>query len=93
MNNELPIPYTNYLYINPVEKKQVLVSDKNQLQTYGEVLAIGQDVKNTNVGDFVAFELWDKPEFEMSDGKVCHFVKETDVVCKIPLSWVMASQI
>lgn len=84
--SKLPIPYTDYLYIKPSERKQVLVSEKKTLQTYGEVIAVGPEAKSTQVGDVVAFELWDKPEFELQDGTVCHFVRERDAICKLDLS-------
>jgi co-chaperonin GroES (HSP10) len=75
-------PYTDYLYIKPVEKAQVLVSDNKSLQTYGEVFAVGPDVADTKVGNIVAFELWDKPEFEMN-GETYHFVRQRDIICII----------
>lgn len=80
------VPYSDYLYVKPHEKKQILVREKGELQTYGEVLAIGKDVKDTIVGDIVAFELWDKPEFQMETEDVYHFVREKDVICQIKLS-------
>lgn len=86
MDKELPIPYTDFLYVNPVERKSALGTIS--LQTIGEVLAIGEEVTKTKVGDYVAFELWDKPEFQTLDGKSCHFIREKDVICKIPLSWI-----
>lgn len=77
------IPYTDYLYVRPNEKKQVLVSERSTLQTYGEVLAVGPDVTSTKVEDTVAFELWDKTEFSMETDENYHFVREKDVICKI----------
>lgn len=86
MNDELPIPYGDYLYVNPVEKKSALGSVS--LQTIGQILAIGETASKTKVGEYVAFELWDKPEFQTLNGKTCHFVRESDVICKVPESWV-----
>lgn len=83
--NELPIPYWDYLYIEPIENKQVV---GNALKTMGKVIAVGGDVGKTSVGEYVAFELWDKPEFTLKDGKTCHFVREKDLICKVPASWV-----
>ena len=88
MNNELPIPFTDYIYLKPVKKQKILVNEQSTLYTFGEVLAIGDEVKHTKVGEYVAFELWDKPEFELLNGEVCHFVREKDAVCKLPESWV-----
>lgn len=87
-NNELPIPYTDFLYVIPVEKKQILVGDRGTLQTYGKILAKGPEAINTELGDYVAFELWDKAEFQLANGKICHLVREKDMLCKLPASWI-----
>lgn len=83
--NDLPEPYGDFLYIEPMENKQIL---GNALKTMGKVLAVGPDASKTAVGDHVAFELWDKPEFTLKDGATAHFVREKDLICKIPASWV-----
>lgn len=83
MNNELPIPYQDFLCVKPYEKKSVLVSDKNSLLTYGEVLTKGPQATQTELNDWVAFELQDKPEFISKDGTIYHFVKERDCMCKL----------
>ena len=84
--DELPIPYEDYLYVAPVERKSALGS--TSLQTIAKVLAKGPEVIRTGINEYIAFELWDKPEFQTLDGKSCHFVREKDVICKVPLSWV-----
>lgn len=97
MNQDLPQPYGDFLYIEPLENKQVL---GNALKTIGKVLAKGPDCRHyvpqegpvvdfTKVGDYVAFELWDKPEFTLKDGKTCHFVREKDLICRLPESWAV----
>lgn len=85
MNEELPIPYTDYLYIQPVEDVGVL---NKTLNHYAKVLAIGPDVKSTAIGEYVAFEKWDKPEFPLKDGTVCHFLREKEAIAKLPSSWL-----
>lgn len=90
MNNDLPVLNSDFLYIEPIESKQIV---GNALKTIGKVLAIGEDLKIQakpfiKVGDYVAFELWDKPEFQLKDGKMAHFVREKDVICKVPESWL-----
>ena len=75
-------PYTNFLWIEPNEKTSVIVSSQRRLQTFGKVKAIGPEVKYTKVGDTVAFELWDKTEFE-ENGTTYHLVRENDALCKI----------
>lgn len=84
--NDLPIPYGDYLYVIPEEKK--LVVGGKTLQTYGKVLSKGPEATHTELGDIVAFELWDKPEFPLANGKICNFVREKDAICKLPESFI-----
>lgn len=87
VNNELEdMPYGDMLYVKPVEK-QLVVGGKT-LQTYGTVLAKGKDALNTDLGDIVAFELQDKPEFIAADGTVYNFVREKDCMTKLPKSFL-----
>lgn len=83
MENNI-IPYEDYLCVQPVAKKQVLVSDSGNLQTFGKVLSTGEEVKHTKVGDYVAFELWDLKDFSINEEKY-YFVKECEVICKVIL--------
>lgn len=76
------VPYGEYLAIEPVTREQVLVSDSGNLQTFGKVTAIGKDVTDTNIGDYVAFELWDLRSFDIEESKY-YFVKESEIICKI----------
>lgn len=73
--------YRDFLYVEPVAINVPLGAP--QLNTFAKVLAIGPDVKNTQVGEYVAFELWDKPEVPDQDNKAFHFVKESDVIAKV----------
>lgn len=86
MDNEIPMPYGDYLYVQPVEKQ--LIVGGTRLQTYGTVLAKGKDALNTELGDIVAFELQDKPEFISADGKTYNFVREKDCMTKLPKSFL-----
>lgn len=86
MNNDLPIPYSDYLYVIPVEK-QLVVGGKT-LQTYGTVLAKGPNANQTELNDIVAFELQDKPEFISAEGKIYNFVREKDCMTKLPTSFL-----
>lgn len=83
--NELPIPYGDYLYLEPVEEAGVL---SKTLNSYAKVLAIGPDVKSTTVGEYVAYEKWDKPEFLDKNEKVHHFLREREAICRLPASWI-----
>lgn len=89
MNNEektedLPIPLQDFLYVKPYEKKSILVSDKNSLQTYGIVCAKGEEATHVKIGDYVAFEFQDKPEFISIHNEMYNFVKEKDCMCILP---------
>lgn len=90
MNEEFLIPYTNELCIEPVKKEQLIVTDTGNLQTYGKVLATGDEVLKTKVGDYIAFEVWDDRTVDIHD-KRYHFVKEDKAICKIPLSFIMVA--
>lgn len=82
--NELPIPYGDYLFIEPVEETGVL---SKTLNCYAKVLAIGPAVKDTNIGDYVAFERWDKPDVVIKD-RLYHFLKESEAIAKLPTSLI-----
>ena len=51
-------PFGNNILVQPIEEKQVLVSEEPSLSCYGTVLDVGQDVQRIKVGDKVAFLLW-----------------------------------
>lgn len=82
---DLPTPYSDYLYIDPVVDQGAVLKTLN---SYAKVLAIGPDVKDTKIGDYILFEKWDKPEVLLKDDKVVHFIREKDAICKIPESWL-----
>lgn len=78
-------PYSDFLSIRPLEKKSIIAQSQARIQEVGEVIEIGPEVKNTKVGDYVAFEKWDKPEFTYED-TTFHLIREKDAVCKLILS-------
>lgn len=86
MDSDLPIPFQDFLYIALIEKQ--LIVGGTRLQTYGTVLAKGKDTLNTELGDIVAFELQDKPEFIAADGTIYNFVREKDCMTKLPKSFL-----
>lgn len=83
--NDLPIPYGDYMFIEPVEEVGIL---RKTLNSYAKVLAIGEEVKHTKVGEYVAYEKWDKPEFLKKDETVAHFLRESEAICKLPDTWL-----
>lgn len=67
--------FGRYLYIKPVEKKSVLLSDTGKLCEYGEILDVGSEVKLLKKGQVVGFLAWGVKELEMDDVKH-YFVPE-----------------
>lgn len=80
-----PEPYTDWLCIEPVTDVNVL---SNTLRNYGLVISKGPDAKGTEVGQYVAYEQWDKPIVPIKD-KEYHFVREQDAIAKIPESLIV----
>lgn len=76
------IPLNGHLYIEPVAKHQVLVSDIGRLETFGKVIAIPEDESEIQVGDYVAFELWDVKDVSQGDKKY-YMVKAYEIICKV----------
>ena len=68
-------PLFNQLLIKPAEKKQILVGERKSLYEYGEVTAIGDEVKNIKVGDKVGYVVWGIKDLEI-DGIKHYFVPE-----------------
>jgi len=70
------IPFGNNMLIEPVEKRQVLVSDRKSLCEYGKVVAVGSEVKEIKVGDTVGYLVWGISSLEI-DGVTHYFVPES----------------
>ena len=43
------IPFGDNIIVKPIEKKQILVSDNKSLCLYGEVVAIGDKVRELDI--------------------------------------------
>ena len=69
-------PFGENVIVKPTEKKQILVSDNKSLCLYGEVVAIGEDVKKIKVGDTIIYEMWGLKSPEI-DGEKVHFILES----------------
>ena len=82
--NDLPTPLGNMLYIEPTVNEGVL---SKSLNCTAKVLAVGKDVKEVKVGDYIHFEKWDKPEVLKKDGNIAHYIKESDAIAIVPESW------
>ncbi len=68
-------PFGNRILVKPVERAQVLVGDEGTLNEYGEVVAIGKDVKEINVGDKVGFSVFGVEKLIIDDSKY-YFLQE-----------------
>lgn len=66
-------PFGNNILIRPTERKQVLVSDRKSLQEYGEVVAIGDEVKGIEVGQTVFYTVWGTKSLEYQ-GENVYFI-------------------
>ncbi len=68
-------PFGNQILVEPIEVKNVLVSQQKSLCEYGKVTAIGQDVKHVAVGDTIGFTVWGLNHLEV-EGKKYYFIQE-----------------
>ena len=78
-------PYGTYLFIKPVEKPQVLVSDDGTFNEYGVVVAVGDECTGKiKVGDKVGFSVFGIEKLIIDDQKY-YFLKESDefLLCTI----------
>ncbi len=70
-------PIGNQILIEPIEAKNVLVSQQKSLCEYGKVIAVGPDVKAISPGETIGFTVWGLNHLEV-DGKKYYFVQEDD---------------
>lgn len=68
-------PFGNRILVKPVVKQQVLVSDDGTLNEYGEVVAVGKDVKEIKVGDKIGFSVFGVEKLVIDDEKY-YFIQE-----------------
>jgi co-chaperonin GroES (HSP10) len=73
-------PILNQILIQPIAKEQVLVSDRESLCEYGEVIAKGSQVSDAiKVGDIIGHVIWGLKHLEV-DGVKYYFVPEDEDV-------------
>lgn len=75
----------NHMLVKPVEKKQVLLSEQNELCLYGEVVSKGPDVSTSiKVGDKIGYVIWGLKHLEI-EGQKYYFVPEEKnfLLCKV----------
>lgn len=70
-------PYKNNILLALKEKKQIAVGEKPLLADYGQVIAVGEEVKDIKVGDIIVVRKWGLIDVDI-DGSVYIFVPDTD---------------
>lgn len=74
MNNFTP--YGNNIKIEPKSKNKI-IGDTSKYYLFGEVVAVGDQVKNISIGDTIGFTLWGLNEIQQEDGTKEYFVQDT----------------
>jgi co-chaperonin GroES (HSP10) len=87
-------PFGDNILVKPVEKKSILMSDMNSLCEYGEVIAIGDEVKHIKVGDMIGYTIWGVNKLQI-DEQTHYFIPEDSrfILGTIGVSGELASQI
>lgn len=70
-------PFGSQILVKPVEQKTLILSEKKTLCEYGEVLAVGKEVKEIKVGDRIGYVLWGLNFLDI-DGVKHYFVREDE---------------
>lgn len=69
-------PFGDRILVKPIVRQQVLVSDDGNLNEYGEVVAIGHDVKVIKVGDRIGFSVFGIEKLVIEEEKF-YFIQES----------------
>lgn len=77
------------MVVECVEKKEEYVTDERKFNLYGKVIAVGKDVEEVKVGDYIGFSQWGLTHLDIN-GKRYHFVPETKGIglVGVPASWI-----
>jgi co-chaperonin GroES (HSP10) len=70
------VPFGDQILVRPVARKQVLVADTGTLSEYGEVVAVGEDVKKIKVGDKIGFSVFGIENLDI-EGEKHFFIRES----------------
>lgn len=69
-------PFGDRILVKPIVRQQVLVSDDGNLNEYGEVIAIGDEVKTIKVGDKIGFSVFGIEKLVIEEEKF-YFIQES----------------
>lgn len=70
-------PFGKRILIKPVEKQTILNVDEGALSEYGDVIAIGDEVKKIKVGDKIGFSVFGVEKLVIDEQKY-YFILESD---------------
>lgn len=70
------IPFGNRILIKPVEKRDGPLGDAAELSEYGDVVAVGSEVKTIKTGDRVGFSVFGVEKLIVDDEKL-YFIQES----------------
>lgn len=68
-------PLFNNILVKPTEVNTILRSQEGSLCEYGEVVAIGDEVKVVKVGDLIGYTIWGMKKLE-KDGEKFYILPE-----------------
>ena len=70
-------PYGHNILVRPAQETQVIATREQSLFSHGEVVKVGDQVKDFKEGDYIGFLKWGTRELEI-DGETYTFLPETD---------------
>lgn len=76
-------PFGNRILIKPVSKAQVLMSETGELSEYGEVVAVGSEVKTIKVGQTVGFSVFGVEKLVIEDEKYYFLQEDADFLLAV----------
>ena len=78
------IPFGKNIYVSPVLKDQVLVSDTEIRCNYGKVISVGDEVKNVVIGDIIGYEPFGVKHLEVNGVDNFLIPEDSDfLICKL----------
>ncbi len=72
-------PFGRQIFFTPNKEESIIQTTVDHFTDTGVVTAVGIDVQQINVGDYIAFNAYGAQQVEIN-GNIFHFVKESDDV-------------